>query len=286
MADVLRLYKKGSCRQSSKKAVVTRLVAVAGNQPLKLLGAPHVAEVVDTIRNGGYTPNTTYIYLAELRQCLLWLWSEHHAKKLDDEVPHTAALHPRNVVAHRQEIDAILRVCDKPMRLFVLLCSDLAIRSGTAVQIAPPMYDPVSQTLRFRSKKNSAVTLPVTHELAELFAECRLDTARPFITQMCWKYRARKPIHEIMHPVPFDKAFANLRKKAGIQRRITPHDMRRRAAVELYRHTRNVRKVQALLGHSSLASTIWYLDNEIEPLDAQMLEAIKRPFLVRKEQIA
>jgi integrase len=54
----------------------------------------------------------------------------------------------------------------------------------------------------------------------------------------------------------------------------------------MYRHTSNVRKVQALLGHRSMQATIWYLDHDLEPVEAEDLETIKRPHLVRKAKSA
>jgi site-specific recombinase XerC len=48
----------------------------------------------------------------------------------------------------------------------------------------------------------------------------------------------------------------------------------------MLRYTGDVRKVQALLGHRTLQSTIWYLDHDLNPLDASTLEAIKKPHLV------
>jgi site-specific recombinase XerC len=51
----------------------------------------------------------------------------------------------------------------------------------------------------------------------------------------------------------------------------------------MLKQTKDVRDVQALLGHRSLQSTIWYLDHDLRPVALANLEAIKRPFLVRKE---
>ena len=66
-----------------------------------------------------------------------------------------------------------------------------------------------------------------------------------------------------------------------------PHDLRRTTAVTYYKLTRNLRKVQTLLGHSSLQATIWYLDNDLEDVDLADLEAIKKPFIAwRKDKTA
>lgn len=60
-----------------------------------------------------------------------------------------------------------------------------------------------------------------------------------------------------------DEVFAVVRglaAAAGLGREgISPHDLRATAAMRVYRHTRDVYAVQALLGHVSLASTQRYL---------------------------
>jgi site-specific recombinase XerC len=49
--------------------------------------------------------------------------------------------------------------------------------------------------------------------------------------------------------------------------------------------TRDIRDVQALLGHRSLQSTIWYLDHDLRPINRDNLEALKHPAW-RKEHTA
>jgi integrase len=45
----------------------------------------------------------------------------------------------------------------------------------------------------------------------------------------------------------------------------------------MYQQTGDIRTVQALLGHRSMASTIWYLDHDLMPVPRATLELIKRP---------
>jgi integrase/recombinase XerD len=47
-------------------------------------------------------------------------------------------------------------------------------------------------------------------------------------------------------------------KKAGIERRITPHTFRHTLASRLLAHTGNLRLVQRALGHRSITSTVRY----------------------------
>lgn len=51
----------------------------------------------------------------------------------------------------------------------------------------------------------------------------------------------------------------NLGKRAGIERAISSHDLRATFATEAYRKTRDIRAVQILLGHSTVAQTQLYI---------------------------
>jgi hypothetical protein len=66
-------------------------------------------------------------------------------------------LRPRNVTMTQQEIDSILAAAPDDIRLWLLLCSDLAMRSGTASRIGPTNYDPRRRELRFTTKCDEAL---------------------------------------------------------------------------------------------------------------------------------
>jgi integrase len=78
--------------------------------------------------------------------------------------------------------------------------------------------------------------------------------------------------------------FVALRRSIGITRKLTLHDLRRTTAVAMYRYTRNIRSVQALLGHRNMQSTIWYLDHDLEPVAVDTLETIKKPFIIHRSE--
>jgi hypothetical protein len=62
------------------------------------------------------------------------------------------------------------------------MCSDLAIRSGTAAKIAPKHYNKQARTLTFCTKKGREMCLPVTDELdAMLRPLAGLDAETPFV---------------------------------------------------------------------------------------------------------
>jgi integrase len=189
------------------------------------------------------------------------------------------------VTATDEEKARILAAAPDHLRLWTLLCSDLAMRSGTAAKIAPRHYDPTRRILAFTTKYGATLTLPTTDAIDALIQKCNLDDPEPFTRQL-WRRvsRIRSKHPDSADQDSYERQFKALRLLLGITRRIVPHDLRRTTAVAMLRESGDVRDVQALLGHRSLQSTIWYLDHDIRPVSRSTLENIKRPFLVKPKE--
>lgn len=235
--------------------------------------------MVDSYENGQYTHTTKVLKAFALRRMLRWLWEDYGAPKLDNHVPRHTGIRPRNVTVTRAQIDALLQNAEPSVRLWILLCSDLALRSGTAAALTPEAYNPFRRELRFTTKFQAKQTIPVTDEIAELLETCDLDSNIPFV----WQLRAKEhrpgmpmqgPIGEIS---ALRREFRRLRLAAGINKRIIPHDLRRTTAVAMLEQTRDIRDVQSLLGHRHMQTTLWYLDHDLQPIRRDTLELIKRP---------
>lgn len=152
----------------------------------------------------------------------------------------------------------------------------MAIRSGTAARLTPNDYDPQRQTLTFATKYDAHQSLKVTSELATILSQPGLNPEWPYVAQLSrgWgRGIVRAP--QTINPRTLGYAFRHLARKLGITRRLTPHDLRRTTAVRVYETTQDLRKVQALLGHGDLGSTLWYLDHHLTTVEVEHLELAK-----------
>lgn len=113
-----------------------------------------------------------------------WLTKHYGAPDLTDLIGKHPGLRPRNVTATEAEKQALLAAAPQHLRLWLLLCSDLAIRSGTASRIGPRNYNAASRELRFTTKLGERLTLPVTAEIAAYIAQCDPADPSPFVRRV------------------------------------------------------------------------------------------------------
>jgi integrase len=186
---------------------------------------------------------------------------------LEKLIPKLGKPSPRNVVATNKERESILAASPPHMRCMLHLCSDLAIRSGTAAKICPQHYNPQEHMLTFRTKYARSVTLPVSKPLQVLFLLHSAESHVPYITALNPRGAESESSHRRM--------FNRIKARLGITRRLTYHDLRRTTAVNAYELTHDLRLVQALLGHKELAHTLYYLDHNTTPVTAEAIEAIR-----------
>jgi integrase len=144
------------------------------------------------------------------------------------------------------------------MRFFILLCSDLGLRHRTALSITPSHYNPQSKSLTFATKGGVQQTLPVTPELALTF-EFLPPTAPADLSVVAILSHTTNP------PRYISAQFNRLKKLAGVRPELRIHDLRRAAAETAWTATKDIRSVQALLGHRSVATTSRYLHNRTQP---------------------
>ena len=262
------------------------IITFAGTKRPHELSAADAYEIDAAICESGYAHSTRLNRATNVRRLLRWLKDHHGAPDLTNLITRHPGLRPRNVTATDTERAAILAAAPPDIRLWLLLCSDLAMRSGTAQRITSDEYDASREEIRFITKLGEHLTLPVTAEIADAFALCDAASTVPFVRQTqiaqqqaSFKNRqqAGRPINPTATRTAINVRYRRLLDRIGIMRKLTPHDFRRTTATRLYEKTGDARDVQALLGHRSLASTIWYLDHDMRPVSRTMLELLKQP---------
>jgi integrase len=222
---------------------------------------------------------TRYNYVAALRHVLRDLTEMCGAPQCTQALPRLPTPRPRNITVTDDERTRLLAAAAPHLKLWLLLCSDLALRSGTAAFIAPQHYDHSAGELTFTTKYGERLTLPVTDQVAALIAQCDMHDPSPFTMQLhrAQGRRGPKPWHSRYYANSLRREFQQLLTALAIKRNLRPHDLRRTTAVAMLEATRDIRCVQALLGHTNLASTFWYLDHHATPVNRATLELIKRP---------
>jgi integrase len=283
LAEVLRaVYLTGDTGTPNYQAA-KRLLAQAGSLPPSQLTAATILEISDTIARSGRALHTRSNYASALRRILRYLWEFHAAPKLDSYVRRYPGLRPRNVLVNDDEREALLAAAPPHMKLWLLLCGDLAIRSGTACRLAPAHYDAQRRALTFTTKMGERLTLPTTQAIETMLDECDMRNPDPFVRQLWHRHRNHPTAAKDQDTL--QTALRKLRRTLGL-REVHAHDLRRTAAVAIYRHTGDLRDAQALLGHRSLPATLHYLDHDLRPIARATLEAIKRPYIVKGDKTA
>lgn len=213
-------------------------------------------------------PDTRYKRAQCLKKIIRWLVERHGASyTLLADVPKSVRPSPRGITATGAERNLLLAKAPKHLRCYILLCSDLALRKSTAAAICPNNYDSERREISFSTKYQNKLTLPVTAELAAMFKPYTQDQTTPYISQM--SPRGHNTASSL------SLAFNKLRKACGITKQLTSHDLRRTTAARVYDITKDLRKVQAVLGHKDLQTTLIYLDHHATPVDLSTLELAK-----------
>jgi len=173
---------------------------------------------------------------------------------------------PRKTIAKPDELQRLFARAQPWQRVWLLLCSQLALRNAEARSISPANYDPAAQTITFKKKGGGVHTLPVTPDIAACFAAAPDgDPSWTYIERWRGKTLSKAAV---------EHQWRKLKKLASARDDLRVHDLRRTTAVSLYELTKDLRAVSHLLGHTSMAATCGYLAHQdpqtLRPLLAQM----------------
>lgn len=225
----------------------------------------HIQDTVRPWRNfAAHTKNT---YAKCLRRFIRWIEQVAGTQPtLNQQVPRYRQPAPRTVTATDDERALLLKAASPALRWFLLLCADLGLRHRTAASICPANYDRATNSLTFITKGNVQQTLPVTPDLKAMLITLPpvTDPHVPIVNLL----RRTDKGGRIPGPKPrFTKQWQALKRRCGVRPELRIHDLRRTVAEDTWHATHDLRAVQAVLGHTSPATTARYLANRLSLAD-------------------
>lgn len=141
------------------------------------------------------------------------------------------------------------------------------MRSGEARQVCDATHDPANRTVTILGKGKKPRTLPTTDDIERLFAIApKASATTPLLDRL-------KGMHVDAHQQ--SRAWKKLLSRAGVRETLRPHDLRRRAATQVYARTKDLRAAQQLLGHDRLETTLGYLAHHEPEALRPLVEALR-----------
>jgi len=180
-------------------------------------------------------------------------------------VPRSSVVVPYEALGDA-EAAALVAVASTPRDralLLVMLGAGLRVSEVVALDCGDLLAGdpPVLHVRQGKGRKDRVVPLRPGVATA-LFAQRAGDRGPLFVTNRDGLRLRRRAVEEEVR---------RLVLKAGIGRRITPHSLRHTFAIRAFRHGGEVLAISKLLGHSSMATTLRYLDHLHLPDLAQSL---------------
>jgi len=238
-------------------AALKAITKAAGHRPASELNATILQAIVASWHH--YSQHTRATYTKLLRCFVLWLEEIAGAPPgLHRAIPKNRQPGPRLTIATPAERNRLLAYANPAMRFFLLLCAELGLRHRTAASICLRNYTAETQSITFTTKGRVQQTLPVTPEIAAIFEAlpADVDPDRPVVSILhTGKSHGSRP--------RFTKAWTRLKEVAGVRADLRIHDLRRTVAEDIWAVTRDLRIVQAQLGHRSPTTTARYLADRI-----------------------
>ena len=198
-------------------------------------------------------PGSILIAVAALR--FLYKVTLHRDWILEDVIPTPKKPQKLPVVLSPEEVCHFLSCVASPKhRTILTTCYAAGLRISEAVRLKPTEIDSQRMVIRVdqgKGQKDRYVML--SPRLLEILRNWwRLEKPKP------WLFPSNIPGRHITR-FAVEDACQEARRVSGVSKPVSPHSMRHAFAVHLLEHGVDVRRIQLLLGHRSLATTARYL---------------------------
>jgi len=189
--------------------------------------------------------------IASVRRVLSAYFGKHVGKDIMAKIPIKRTKH-LPVILTREEVKRLIDAADtEKEKLVIEFLYSTGVRVSEAVAIERQQIDKKRGLLRIRGKgdKDRYTVIP-------------LDWLRRY--SQVWKKKKQRYLFAKKNNKPygvlaFERIVRRAAEKARLRKRVTPHTLRHSFATHLLEMGENIRKIQKLLGHSSLATTQIYV---------------------------
>jgi len=198
-------------------------------------------------------PGSILIAVAALR--FLYKITLHKDWSVEDVIPTPKKPQKLPIVLSPEEVRHFLSCVANPKhRTILTICYAAGLRISEAVRLKPTEIDSQRMVIRVdqgKGQKDRYVML--SPRLLEILREWwRIEKPKT------WLFPGDIPGRHITR-YAVERACREAHRASGISKPISPHSMRHAFAVHLLEHGVDVRRIQLLLGHRSLATTARYL---------------------------
>ena len=161
---------------------------------------------------------------------------------------------PRPIILSPDEVTRLVDAAEPFYRAFFLCLYTLGFRLSEATYLRWRDIDRESKTVTVIQKGGSVKVEPLNAWLDAALKTLKKELkSKPEPDDYVFlNPRKGRPVMDIR--TPLERAA----KKAGIIKRVTPHLLRHSVATHLLAKGKNLRTIQAMLGHAQVGTTEWY----------------------------
>jgi len=237
------------------KSILTQFLRYLGDKDLSEVSVWDIDGFLAYLRKKGYKPGSIYTAAVAVKRFLEYVGLTENLKGF--EYPRRPKDLPKYL--EREDIKALIKAAEeekdkerrKRDKLIVLLLYTTGMRVSELVNIKVGDVDLERLSIRIRGKG--------AKEREVFFSKVLLPLLEEFVggrkpSEPLFKGRNGKPIHY----VTIERILRRLARRAGIERKVTPHVLRHSFATHSLMRGMDVREIQELLGHASLKTTQVY----------------------------
>ena len=261
MIRAMELKNLSSHTQKAYLAAVTGIARFYNQSPDKMTKGKIEDYLLYLKHDKGKSPNSCYSVLTGLR-----FFYRYVAEK---EIPVTYSIRRTSrklpTVLTKQEVGRIILASENLKHRMILMTTYSAgLRASEVISLKPEHIDSKRMLIKVEDGKGgkdryTLLSVKLLDELRQYYRECRPKT---YLFPSSFKKRKDKPLsYETVRNI-YEKA----RKKAGVKRGVGLHTLRHSFATHLLEAGYDIRKIQVLMGHSRLSTTMIYLHVSRETL--------------------